>query len=305
MKKLRKTKYHGARPHDYIYDPNCYFSHVKDHQRAAIESFNRVAEYQICPNFSKMFSDLKNYPPAKIKVKHPDRVPPCVDRAWHDKTAKKSIQQKVDVEGTHHCLFYKRPILPNITPEPCIVEKKDVSKSSSAADENEEPESIESISYTRTCGTQTMYRESEAQTIPYTPSVSLWDHENFVPLEIFHLLHLKWGKGLPVGLKEVEDIEWDKNLRSLKVLLDDPSQLTQTQHIALLEYVHREKWLHREKEIQEIHNLRMQLAEKLMAERGGELSDRLEDMISRKYEKKLQEKNQKLKKIRNDHKRAQ
>lgn len=50
---------------------------------------------------------------------------------------------------------------------------------------------------------QTMYRESEAQTIPYTPDYALVD--GVIP-EILLLKDLTYDNGLPIGRKEIEMI---------------------------------------------------------------------------------------------------
>lgn len=54
---------------------------------------------------------------------------------------------------------------------------------------------------------QTDYRESEAQTDPYTPKHILKVGEN---PEILALTHLKWEQGLPASIEELEAIEWNR-----------------------------------------------------------------------------------------------
>ena len=55
-----------------------------------------------------------------------------------------------------------------------------------------------------TVGTQSDYRESEAQTLPYTPQYTVKQGEN---PEILTLGEFKFAQGLPAGLAEVEQIE--------------------------------------------------------------------------------------------------
>lgn len=57
---------------------------------------------------------------------------------------------------------------------------------------------------TKAAEVQTMYRESEAQTNPYTPDYII-DKEN-VP-EVLSIANLRFGKGLPASMAEMDLIE--------------------------------------------------------------------------------------------------
>jgi hypothetical protein len=59
-------------------------------------------------------------------------------------------------------------------------------------------------SRTRTVEVQTVFRESEAQTDPFTPEYII-EKEN-AP-EVLTIAHLKYGKGLPASMAEMELIE--------------------------------------------------------------------------------------------------
>ena len=72
----------------------------------------------------------------------------------------------------------------------------------------EEPEAP-----TKNAEVQTMYRESEAQTIPYTPEYVL---EEGADPEILMLRNLTYENGLPVGHKELEMIENARTKRELE-----------------------------------------------------------------------------------------
>ena len=64
--------------------------------------------------------------------------------------------------------------------------------------------------------TQSTYRESEAQTDPYTPAYVV--PEGTDP-EVLMLEHLKFGEGLPAGAREVEKIEQARAKRHLEANL--------------------------------------------------------------------------------------
>ena len=57
---------------------------------------------------------------------------------------------------------------------------------------------------TKVAEVQTVYRESEAQTNPYTPEYII-DKEN-VP-EVLSIANLRFGKGLPASMAEMDLIE--------------------------------------------------------------------------------------------------
>jgi hypothetical protein len=57
---------------------------------------------------------------------------------------------------------------------------------------------------TKVAEVQTMFRESEAQTNPYTPEYII-DKEN-VP-EVLSIANLRFGKGLPASMAEMDLIE--------------------------------------------------------------------------------------------------
>jgi hypothetical protein len=57
---------------------------------------------------------------------------------------------------------------------------------------------------TKVAEVQTMFRESEAQTNPYTPDYII-DKEN-VP-EVLSIANLRFGKGLPASMAEMDLIE--------------------------------------------------------------------------------------------------
>ena len=69
---------------------------------------------------------------------------------------------------------------------------------------------------TKTVAVQTKYRDSEAQTDPYTPDYTVRPGEE---PEILTLASLSYGKGLPAGLAEVEMIERARQKRDFEAAL--------------------------------------------------------------------------------------
>jgi hypothetical protein len=91
---------------------------------------------------------------------------------------------------------------------------------------------------TKTIGTQSDYRESEAQTTPWEPEVSLPDQpsikqaylsakHNCEGPELLQLKDLKFGDGLPPGLQEVRRIEKMREKRAFEATLPPLNDLDQ------------------------------------------------------------------------------
>jgi hypothetical protein len=70
---------------------------------------------------------------------------------------------------------------------------------------------------TRTVGTQSLYRESEAQTDPYTPDIATVPGEP-EPEEL-SIAHLSWGRGLPASAEEVSMILRAREKRAFEASL--------------------------------------------------------------------------------------
>ena len=87
-----------------------------------------------------------------------------------------------------------------INQPPIKEEKKDLSSI-----KEEEKQFIEPK--TKTVCIQTDFRDSEAQTDPYTPDHVIRDGET---PEVFSLSHLKYGQGLPASIDELDAIEQNR-----------------------------------------------------------------------------------------------
>lgn len=72
----------------------------------------------------------------------------------------------------------------------------------------------------KTVEVQTVFRESEAQTDPFTPEYVI-EKEN-AP-EVLTIAHLKYGKGLPASMAEMELIEQMREKRAFENALPPTS----------------------------------------------------------------------------------
>jgi hypothetical protein len=73
---------------------------------------------------------------------------------------------------------------------------------------------------TKEVGQQTIFRDSEAQTNPYTPEYII-DKEN-IP-EVLSIANLRFGKGLPASMAEMEIIEQMREKRAFENALPPTS----------------------------------------------------------------------------------
>ena len=102
---------------------------------------------------------------------------------------------------------------------------------------------------TRDAEVQTMYRESEAQTDPYTPAYVVKEGDN---PEILTLKHLTWKSGLPVSLEELQMIEKMREKQAFEFALPPTSdEASFAIRRTLLKEQEIREWGAREKEIDE------------------------------------------------------
>merc|ERR1719218_76385 len=108
-----------------------------------------------------------------------------------------------------------------------------------------------------TVGTQTLYRESEAQTVPYSPEVLVAPgHEP----EVLTLTHLKFGQGLPASRLEIEIIERTRQKRLFDQMLPPPTdEYGFTLRSRLMEEQEFREWADRENKIKDLQEKRLQL----------------------------------------------
>ncbi|BFF95304.1 uncharacterized protein DMAD_12734 [Drosophila madeirensis] len=147
-------------------------------------------------------------------------------------------------------------------------------------------------------GTQTLYRESSAQTVAYLPEVM--DKEMNEHLELFALPSLLPGDK-PPGLHEVETLErarkrWEFNsavkMNLMKQLRAAREVTMQTKYKSILEAFEWESFMEREEYIQECQMMRLEIVIKMFDKREKEMhtasKSRIE-MACERIEKRRQE----------------
>ena len=176
------------------------------------------------------------------------------------------------VSGNEQFKYYKRPNMPRATAlSPHILLSPSLQCDS--ADNYSEP--VEEVTM-KDAVVQTMYRESEAQTTPYTPDYVIVDGN--IP-EILLLKSLTHDNGLPIGKKELEMIAHARAKRETEMNLppftDEASlalrkRLMEDQELREYRYRESELDLKREEKLQELEEslrLRNENSEFLAAQR--------------------------------------
>ncbi|KAG2812570.1 hypothetical protein PC129_g7451 [Phytophthora cactorum] len=184
------------------------------------------------------------------------------------------------ISGSERVKFHRRPVLPHLQAEPpevllapvyavptLPVKHRDAKASTSS---HVAAELLEGA--TRSVGIQTVYRDSEAQTDPYTPDYTIQKTATGITPEIATLVGLNHGRGqLPIGHAELELIERNRKKRafesSLPPMTDEASFLLRK---AMLEAQETREWAYREAEIDAFHDQRVALLRQALAEREKE-----------------------------------
>merc|ERR1719159_512929 len=119
---------------------------------------------------------------------------------------------------------------------------------------------------TKTVGTQSVYRESEVQTDPYSPDYFIVPNQ--VP-EVLTLTHLTYGAGLPATEAEIKMIERTRQKRLFEAMLPPPtdefSLMVRTQ---LMEAQEFRDWAERERQIRELQDKRLTLLKGVLDQRA-------------------------------------
>ncbi|XP_046612988.1 cilia- and flagella-associated protein 91-like isoform X1 [Neodiprion virginianus] len=209
--------------------------------------------------------------------------------------------KRIDINGQHRHLFYRRPVMPFLKPAvPTMrfhmnLEYDNMEKAMKDA----AVRCCHLPDRTQTKQTQTDYRESEAQTSPWTPPYKVRPDEN---PEVLTIAHLSWGHGLPAGMHEVEIINRMRMKRAWEAILPPMDNATNIKtRTTIIEAMEIDDWAFREAEIQFMMDTRMELMEKYAklkdAAREKSIGDRyqrVEDLIDKRRDMEIRNIRQKL-----------
>ncbi|NXW80650.1 CFA91 protein, partial [Hirundo rustica] len=149
-----------------------------------------------------------------------------------------------------------------------------------------------------TLGTQTDYRDGEAQTDPYSPEYVV--RSGSVP-EILTLATLTWGRGLPAGQAEMEIIDRIREKRAWEAALppmDSPSNVAE--RLKMLEAMERKEWAYREEEIEKLQKVQMEVFKKLLQKREENQKKLDAVRLKNQWQNHQKAKEEKIRKIQHD-----
>lgn len=314
---LRKPGLQASRRHDYLYDPLHVVASERDHARATFKSHTSADRVKRVPLYPTMFSELRHHPRFQMRLDVTDPVPKFISRQWrgyqdqarealirhttfnYDPSVQVPPKQysSADVGGSDRYKFFKRPIIPflqQIPPEVLLATARQDPLAAQDLRVERAPTPL-----TKTIMTQTDYRDSEAQTDPYTPEYVV--RPGSAP-ELLTLATLSYGRGLPAGLAEVEMIERARAKRAWEATLpplSDVSQLDKRRR--MMDEMERKEWALREQEIEKLQEARLEVLKQLLKKREENHQELNIKRLDKLWSKKQKEKEAKIKKIRNEH----
>ncbi len=197
------------------------------------------------------------------------------------------------MSGAPRYKYFKRPIVPHLealAPEVLLAPTAAVNPAQAP---NVEPES-----QTKEAGTQSQYRDSEAQTTPYTPNSIAADDGRV--LEVQMLAGLTFADGLPVSKKEVEMIEHARKKKALEEALPpgtDAASLSVRK--TLMEDQEMREFILREADIDRTHNERLDTLQQALKERDQSNEFLAEQRVEALRHKKTEHKDTAMQEIQN------
>ncbi|XP_060733143.1 cilia- and flagella-associated protein 91-like [Tachysurus vachellii] len=308
---IGKRGFRAQRTYDYLYDPVFTVSAETDHIQESYKARESVDYVIKVPEFNSMFSELPHYPHFTLRLNPVDPVPSFIDRRWrgHAEQRRETLSgalpgvqlhkpKSEDVTGEDRWKFFKRPLVrfAQQIPDDVIFA---LTKTDSHITQQDSSERMESL-FQRTVGIQTDYRESEAQTDPFSPEYKL--HPGADIPEILSLATFSWGHGLPAGLDEVEMIERARQKRVWEATLpplSDPTQLDKRKR--MINEMEAKEWAFREQEIEKLQQTRLALLVRFLQERESKQNKATVHRLDEHFSKLQREKEKRLQKIRNNY----
>lgn len=254
-------------------DPVHTLSSERDHARATFKSHTNTDRIKRVPHGENMFSELRHHPRFEVRLNVVDPVPKNVNRQWRgyaDQAREALVRYKqfnydpsVKVPSKSYdnpdmsrnrYKFFKRPNIPFMQNVPDVVlagtragEREGFLGQQTDSDGQIQRPPTPKI---RSVYVQTMYRDSQAQTDPYSPEYVV--RPGSQP-ELLSLATLAYGRGLPAGLAEVEMIERARAKRAWEATLPPLHDMDQIEkRRKMMDEQERKEWALRESEIEKL-----------------------------------------------------
>lgn len=279
----------GSRRFDAVYDKDYTVSSERDHSRTMTNAFTTQAAMEPVPDTNNMFSELQHFPRSSVRAAQKQGVPAGVQTQHQPEMQAQQAQadyEQAQPSGRDLFKYAHQPLnqisLGVYSDTAPLIRFDDSHLHNRANFARELPPGT-----MVTTATQTDYRESEAQTDPYTPDYVV--RPGSAP-EVLTLATLSHGYGLPAGLAEVEMIERARERRAWEAQLppaDDAYRAVERAR-AMQEQEARE-WRYREDQIQKIQDERLELLQKLVVELQEKKQHQQDEKLERAYQQRQAE----------------
>jgi len=238
------------------------------------------------PDDKYMFSELPHYPRHSIQVSQKQDLPSHVETQYlpTEYKAAATSSDAHEIYGRFRHKFFARPNKQMLSTLPHIVMYAMKGNAQKLMPDGAAtmPEPAR-----KTVGTQSVYRESESQTDPYSPEYFI--APNQVP-EVLALTHLAFGQGLPASEAELQIIERTRQKRLFQQMLPPPTdESCLAARMQLMEMQEFREWADREKQIRELQEKRMTLLQAALQERDEKREDAHGEKAERMRQKKEEE----------------
>ncbi|CAG5120680.1 unnamed protein product [Candidula unifasciata] len=292
---------------DCIYDENYIECSKRDYDRMSYKARAQASSFERVPVFKNMFSELQHYPCCQLKVNCP--FPAHLTPVWRS-GAYRNTQSWIRYQTLNSYIPPRTPI-PNSTDyNKMVVHRSDAevynsgpsvkpSRQETLLKQSQLPHSSIEDDCPKTVETQTDYRDSEAQTDPFSP---LYVVPTGDAPELISLATLSWGKGLPAGLAEVQMIgrlrgkrAWEAILRGVK----NSSEMKERRRVMIM--IEANEWLTREQQIERLQEARLKVTKRLLLQREEFHQKKIMKKLDKIWAVKQKEKESALKKIRREH----
>ncbi|XP_060809326.1 cilia- and flagella-associated protein 91 [Amyelois transitella] len=285
------------RVHDYLYDSAYIVSGAKDYARTAFRAAMASAQVVIQPVYKTMFSDGRRYPSMHAVYHTNCRLPDHIDRSYGAYLKRASDARHVpppNFNGRDRYMFtaVPRKLLDIHTSSP---------EFHPPTPRYEPPTSP----HPKNRATQSLYRESSAQTIPWQPDGKAADGCENTP-EVLFLDQLEWGPGrpyrtgdLPADFHTTEIINKLRHARCWTELMEKGKRTSWMKKTdAIITDIETKDWIFREAEIDELQSIRLELLHQMQAQMRNKQTNKTSRKLAKLWTVKKENMEKKIDHIR-------
>ncbi|KAL9706417.1 hypothetical protein quinque_009935 [Culex quinquefasciatus] len=275
-----------SRVFDHIYDPLFVASDRKDVCRANNAALSRSAPIGIFPVYQTMFSELPRMT-RNHYVMHRNPLP-YYPEVQVNSSKSAAIPDVSRILGTERSKFFCHPTAGETGT--ILKMSGDSVEEFCHCDQSAEPRVKDAAS-------QTVYRESSAQTQPWMPTAVLKDAD-FGTAEIVYVAEMLQHTQYP-GINEVEIVERARKKRNWEYALGSCDSADEwAQQKLTLQIFEWEEWVARERQIDRYQMLRLQLVAKIMGKRERDTRQATECKMENTKNRINEQRNKAMEKLR-------